>query len=271
MGALLESGRFLGRSLRTFHHGDLKLADVRYTAGAARHAHERPYFCLIRRGSYTERYSRRTRDCRPMTLVYHPSGEHHAVTLNASVVLSLNVELGPEWLTWMRDSGLPLDQPLESHGGAASELALRLFRVLHGADRDPLLIETLTADIISTLAEQSRETSRRMPAWLRGMADRVDGERQRTPSLRALAAAAGVHPVYFAAAFRRFSGCSLGDFARRRRLDFARRQLAESGLTLAQVAASAGFADQSHLTRSFKRYTGQTPGEYRTFLAFKTA
>ena len=39
----------------------------------------------------------------------------------------------------------------------------------------------------------------------------------------------------------------------------------------ARLAAEAGFADQSHLTRVFKRFTGLTPREYRTFRAFKTA
>jgi AraC family transcriptional regulator len=41
-------------------------------------------------------------------------------------------------------------------------------------------------------------------------------------------------------------------------------------IPLALVAAEAGFADQSHLTRTFKRFTGMTPGRYRTFLLFKT-
>jgi AraC family transcriptional regulator len=269
MSAVLESGRFLGRSLRTVVQGDLKLADVRYTAGAGRHAHERPYFCLIRRGAYTERYSRRTRECRPMTLVYHPSGEQHAVTLHAAVVLSLNVELGPAWLGWMQDAGLPPDQPAECHGGAAAHSAARLFRALHrGADR--LTIESLTAEIVSPLCSRREATDRRMPGWLRDAADLVDAEPRRPLALREVAAVAGVHPVYFAAVFRRFHGCSLGDFVRRRRLEAVRRQLANPELTVAHVAAAAGFADQSHLTRAFKRFTGLTPGRYRTFLAFKT-
>ena len=50
---------------------------------------------------------------------------------------------------------------------------------------------------------------------------------------------------------------------RRLRLDWAAAQLADSDVTLAQLAAEAGFVDQSHFTRAFKRHTGLTPGRYR--------
>ena len=71
---------------------------------------------------------------------------------------------------------------------------------------------------------------------------------------------------------------SVGEYRRRRRLDYARRKLADPRLSLAEVAIDAGFADQSHLTRAFRRVTGVTPGQYRasmaavqpTFLTFKT-
>jgi methylphosphotriester-DNA--protein-cysteine methyltransferase len=54
------------------------------------------------------------------------------------------------------------------------------------------------------------------------------------------------------------------------RLEYVRRKLDDPELSLAEIAVDAGFADQSHLTRNFKRFTGRTPGEYRTFLRFKT-
>jgi AraC-like DNA-binding protein len=41
------------------------------------------------------------------------------------------------------------------------------------------------------------------------------------------------------------------------------RRLIESGADLAQAAADAGFADQSHLTRVFRAMVGVTPGEFR--------
>ena len=41
------------------------------------------------------------------------------------------------------------------------------------------------------------------------------------------------------------------------------RRLLSAGAAPAQVAADAGFADQAHLTRWFRRYYGITPGAYR--------
>jgi AraC-like DNA-binding protein len=46
-----------------------------------------------------------------------------------------------------------------------------------------------------------------------------------------------------------------------RRLDFAGGRLRERG-PLAEVALSAGFADQAHLTRMFRSVYGLTPGRY---------
>ena len=40
-------------------------------------------------------------------------------------------------------------------------------------------------------------------------------------------------------------------------------RLLRQGETIAQAAAAAGFSDQSHLTRHFKRWTGMTPGSFR--------
>lgn len=108
------------------------------------------------------------------------------------------------------------------------------------------------------------------PHWLADARELLDATWQQAPTLRGLATQAGVHPVHFAAAFRRHHGCSTGEYLRRKRLQFARKQLANRELSLAQIASDAGFADQSHFTRAFKRFAGVTPGHYRTLLAFKT-
>jgi AraC-like DNA-binding protein len=47
------------------------------------------------------------------------------------------------------------------------------------------------------------------------------------------------------------------------RIEHAKDRL-RSGAAIAETAFSAGFADQSHLTRHFKRLTGMTPKRYCT-------
>jgi transcriptional regulator GlxA family with amidase domain len=42
------------------------------------------------------------------------------------------------------------------------------------------------------------------------------------------------------------------------------KSLLRAGLPIALVAAEAGFYDQAHLTRHFKRIVGLTPGRYAT-------
>lgn len=267
----LEGGRFYGKILRKRAVGELLLADVRYPAKAhlPRHAHEHAYFCLIRQGTYTEAYGRRERLCQPMTLAYHPPGEPHTQTFSDCPVASFNVEIGTSWLDRMREVTGPLDQPSDFHDGRVAALGLRLFHEFE-AGESALSIETLALEILAATCGTRGSFKGSRPRWLLTARDLLDTRFAESLTLRAVAREAGVHPVYFAAAFRQFESCSVGDYLRRRRIEFVRGKLADPDLSLADIALDAGFADQSHLTRTFKRFTGMTPGEYRTFLRFKT-
>jgi AraC family transcriptional regulator len=54
------------------------------------------------------------------------------------------------------------------------------------------------------------------------------------------------------------------------RIEAAKHLLERGEAPLSQVAYTAGFADQSHLTRVLRRSTGLTPAGYRASQAFKT-
>lgn len=62
--------------------------------------------------------------------------------------------------------------------------------------------------------------------------------------------------------FRKAFGTSPHRYQVMRRLDRARGAISE-GETLADAAGSSGFADQSHMTRHFKRAYGMTPGHWQ--------
>ncbi|WP_245783366.1 helix-turn-helix transcriptional regulator [Amycolatopsis sacchari] len=76
-----------------------------------------------------------------------------------------------------------------------------------------------------------------------------------------LAEAAGCSRFALHRAFVAAYGVAPSDYQRQLRLRAARRLLAE-GHPPAEAATRSGFADQSHLTRWFKRYYGLTPGRF---------
>ena len=87
-------------------------------------------------------------------------------------------------------------------------------------------------------------------------------------SLSNTAALVGVHAAHLAKMFRRYYGCTVGDYVRRLRQDHAAKLLAQSEESLSAVALATGFYDQSHFTHFFKVRFGLTPGDFRA--SFRT-
>lgn len=82
-------------------------------------------------------------------------------------------------------------------------------------------------------------------------------------SLIEAARACGLSRGHFTKAFRVSTGLTPHQWLQRYRIDKAKHLLLNGTLTVAEIAASCGFADQSHLTRVFARLVGDTPAAWR--------
>ena len=89
--------------------------------------------------------------------------------------------------------------------------------------------------------------------------------REQTPA-STLERIAGTDRFTITRHFRWAFGTSPDRYRMQRRLALAQAAI-ESGQSLVQVAAEAGFADQSHMTRQFKRTYGLTPNRWRALMA----
>jgi AraC family transcriptional regulator len=78
-----------------------------------------------------------------------------------------------------------------------------------------------------------------------------------------MAAVARLSSYHFAHQFKQATGLPPYQYVIMRRVERAQHLLRRGDLPLAEVAARAGFPDQSAFSRHFKRLLGVTPGQFR--------
>lgn len=175
-------------------------------------------------------------DVRTQTLSVPPAGVHAAATLEELVGRI-------------------------SAAGAESRKALRasLISALMGLDAP----ET-PARLPSAIDTPSDSATRPLPKWrLRRVMDHVQSHLSERITLGDLAASAGLSRMYFAAQFRAATGLRPHEYVLRRRIERAQALLVESGDSLVEIALAVGFQTQAHFTTVFKRFTGETPRQWR--------
>ena len=119
----------------------------------------------------------------------------------------------------------------------------------------------LVAHLAVNLSSKSRKSSHSTMS-IRKTRDRIDADPAVPLTLTNLAAEAGTSRYQLLRAFARELGLTPHAYIVQQRLALARR-LIRGGSTLADAASTAGFSDQSHLTRVFARQFGVTPARYR--------
>jgi len=263
----LAPGSYYGEALRGRKVGGFELSERVYPPGfrTPRHTHKRALFCLVMAGNYTEEYGGRTRECASSTLLYHPPEELHAEYFHDAGGRSFIIEIEPEWLKRLRDQGSVFEPAPGIKRGIPELLARRLYKELVQRDEvSDLIIEGLMMELVG---ESSRASSRseinRPPRWLEQAKDLLHERFAEPLKLADIAHSVSVHPVHLAQVFHKSYRCTIGDYVRRLRVERACHDLANSESPLADIALAAGFCDQSHFTRTFKRLIGIAPSEYR--------
>jgi AraC family transcriptional regulator len=265
----LPAGSFYGNTIRRHEVAGLVFAESVYREELRipKHEHAHAFFNLVLEGTYTEVCGIRTRTRGPSTLALHPSGEVHADHWQSPGGRVFHVEVPPSWLEQVRAYSPILDSPGDFQGGLPIWLATRLYQEHLRNDGVSLLV--MEGLVLEVLAECSRrpkgDPERKPPRWLRQVRELLQDRFVENLTHEMVAAAVGIHPVHLARVFRQHCGCTLGDYVRQLRVDFAARQLITTEEPLAGIACAAGFSDQSHFTRTFKRQTGMTPAAFRSY------
>lgn len=161
------------------------------------------------------------------------------------------------------DFGDPI--PRDGVGHAIEDLTRRLIE----ASRHPsvsLESDTLLLALAATIGSLGPTDVAASPRQSWKGVSRVRDMMTDTPHLdhrlSDLAAVAAMNGRYLISAFRREVGITPHQYLMRVRIHHAKHQLA-AGAAISEVALSLGFADQSHLTRVFRRHVRTTPARFQ--------
>lgn len=139
-------------------------------------------------------------------------------------------------------------------------------------EQDPAAYEDAIFDLAQAMYQQAGQaqtirTAYRVAVWqAREFLDSVVVNGARLDELERLT---GCDRWQLSRDFRALLGTSPYRYLQHRRIDFAKRLLRE-GATLADAAHGAGFADQSHFGRTFRKAVGITPKEWIRSNLFRT-
>jgi AraC family transcriptional regulator len=231
--------------------GDFRVSDVTFAPGKRLPRHRHPHGCIavVVEGAVDKAFTRVSGTAAQGAVVTMPPEEPHVDVFGRAGARIVVVESQAE-----EDLGLDRDW-------TCLLIATKIARELEAPDSfTPLAIEGLALELAAAARRLAAPDASR---WLRS-ARELALERALEPvSVVEIAAELDVDPRLLARDFHEHFGASIGEEVRNARLDWAAARLVQTDAPLATLALEAGFADQSHFTRSFKRRTGLPPGKYR--------
>jgi AraC family transcriptional regulator len=263
----IRQSPFGGRVIKTHELSDLRLVEGVYSGKTKvpRHAHEQAVFCIALNGLCNEAYASKLREYKPFTVEFLPSNQCHSLTFPGAETRAFSVDVASSWLERAREYSLKLEDSVHCHGGLLSGLFMKLYREFRQMDgASPWAIEGLVLEMLAEVSRREVKVSDRTPPrWLAQALELLREQFSEHLTLAHVATSVGVHPIHLARGFRRFCRCTVGEYIRQLRIEHACRELCESDASLAAIASAAGFSDQSHFSRTFKRLMAMTPAQYR--------
>lgn len=258
--------------------GALPFLEARFVADGRKVCYDRHFHDTFSIGAITGGHStyingRRREPVGAGAVVVMNSGEVHACNPIADQPWSytmLYVDRG--WLGALQQQlGLSANQDLHALGTTmTTDAALyrgltRLGAALLDADSEPLQKQSAAVEFFS--AVQLRLDPAAMSAdgdhaKLRQAAEFISDNRTEALTLEQICSAAELSPSYLIRAFKRRYGLTPHAYLINRRVQYGQSQL-RRGRAIAEVALDAGFADQAHFQRAFKRLLAATPRQYR--------
>ena len=231
------------------------------------HYHENPYFMYVLQGNMRDINKAQRTACPAGSLVFLNWQEMHFNEKVSSEARGFHIEFDRKWFEEKQlDIGLwegsqLLEDPRLHH------LLAKIYYEFNCRDAfSETAVELLLLQLCEGIERNSRTAAAGPPSWVPRLKEMLHEETEDL-SLRYLSEQLGVHPAHLSRAIPKYLSSNLGEYMRQQKVKQAIGMLTDGRLSLTEIAYVCGFSDQSHFTRTFKRYFGKPPKAFRDMIA----
>jgi len=240
--------------LRKFGGATIRRTVDRACARVPEHAHDWPMLSLFVLGGYSNQTELGTTFVAgPSAILYRAGAAHRNIVASAGFE-QIEIEFDPAWLGHAK---LPAASVSRWLGGSAGAEARALVQICGEETAEERLRK-----IVQRFVERAgHEPERTPPRWLETVMRLLRDDA--SLKVKDMARELGRHPSWLGTAYRLATGEGLLETAARFRVEHAARLLRETDQSAACIAVDAGFCDQSHMNRTFRRVLGRLPSDVR--------
>jgi AraC family transcriptional regulator len=257
---ILGNGKYLGSNKQTYNGGGIILTETEYHNRVFEgwHSHENIHVSLIIKGGNREERKQRNMVVLPGTLLFYHQDELHRNLHTSHPSKNINLEISKEFMQ-QHELGENELEKMTLHPDAGFNL-LKMYREARQADHfSAASIQMLLLELVS----DTRKLPNKQPPWMKTIIEFLQDNWQEHPGLDELARLSYVNPITVSKHFSKYTGCTLGEYMRKLKIQHSLHLIHDSTMSLTEIAYHCGFADQSHFIRNFRKQTHFLPKAYQ--------
>ncbi|MFJ7638423.1 AraC family transcriptional regulator [Peribacillus sp. NPDC097225] len=145
------------------------------------------------------------------------------------------------------------NESIENKLGAAQAMIIQL---------QSMLLYLSRTKLENTIAGNEGENA--LPIWLKHVLNYIEGNfNKQSVDLYTLSTYAQISPEHLSRVFKQMTGMNISEYITTKKILYAKEQLLHTNDTVETVAKESGFNSMPHFHRTFKKFYGMTPANYR--------
>jgi AraC-like DNA-binding protein len=227
------------------------------------HFHENPYFMYVLEGDMMDCNKKVKTLCPSGSLMFNNWQEPHYGSKHSDKARGFHMEFERSWFEKSNIDIALWEGSQLIRNPKLHHILAKLYAEFKYADAySEVSIELLIAELCDNIEKESVYKFKGNPLWLAPFIEIVH-QNIEPLNLKYLSDKLGIHPGHLSRAVPKYFSTTLGDYIRQIKTKKAVDLMLSTKASLFDISYQCGFSDQSHFTRTFKKYFGMTPKQFK--------